>query len=65
MAKSRQTIARERKTTILYCRENLIFDIIEVLRFFNESELWNKSKYEWTIEEWEDFFQLTKIKNLL
>jgi hypothetical protein len=64
MAKSRTTIARERKT-ILYCRENLIFDIVEVLRFFNESKLWDKPKYEWTIEEWTEFFQLTKIKNLL
>jgi spore coat polysaccharide biosynthesis protein SpsF (cytidylyltransferase family) len=30
--------------------------------FFNESKLWDKPKYEWTIEEWEEFFQLTKIK---
>lgn len=65
MAKSRTTIARERKITVVYCRETRIADIIEVLRFFNESELWDKPKYEWSLEEWIEFSQLTKIKNLL
>jgi hypothetical protein len=30
-----------------YCIENLIFDIVEVC-VFNESKLWDKSKYRWT-----------------
>lgn len=64
MAKSRVTVAREKKTTIIYCRENCIYDIIVVLRSFNDCKLWDKPKYEWSLEEWEVYFELRKtIRN--
>lgn len=49
---------RERKTTIIYCRANPILEIILVLRNYNESKLWLKTKYDWSIAEWEEYFSL-------
>jgi hypothetical protein len=35
------------------------------LRFFNDSELWNKTKEEWNLEQWKEYFQLKEqTKNL-
>lgn len=65
MAKTRVTIARERKITIIYCRENHIYDIVNTLRNFNDSTLWNKRKYEWSLEEWQEYFNLKTITNAL
>jgi hypothetical protein len=65
MPKTRATIKRERKITAVYCRENRTMTIISVLRFFNDSELWNKTKEEWNLEQWKEYFQLKEqTKNL-
>lgn len=56
---------RERKTTIIYCRANPISEIILVLRNYNKSELWLKTKYEWSIAEWEEYFTLKETAMLI
>lgn len=63
MAKSRAVIYRERKITIIYCRENALSEIVAVLRNFNDCNLWDKSKYLWTMEDWKAFFALKEIFN--
>lgn len=63
MEKSRAVILREKKVTIIYCKKNSIKEIIDVLRHFNDSKLWNKTKYLWSMEEWKIFFTLKEFLN--
>lgn len=51
---------REKHTTIIFCNENRMRDIIEVLRNNHNHVLWNKSKYNWTLAEWMEYFELKK-----
>lgn len=53
---------REKKITDSYCAAFPMLKVIEVLRNDNESELWNKFKKSWDIEDWKEFFKL-KIDN--
>jgi len=55
----------DRRITIVYCRKTTIFDIVSVLRSYNNSKLWAKTKYEWTLSEWEEFFSLKETKTLI
>jgi hypothetical protein len=62
MPKTRATIKRERKITAVYCRrmDTLLYRYC----FFND-ELWNKTKEEWNLEQWKEYFQLKEqTKNL-
>ncbi len=56
---------RESKTTIIFCRQNPISEIILVLRNYNNSVLWTKRKYDWSISEWEEYFKLKEIAILI
>jgi len=55
---------RDKKITIVFCAENSLRQIVSVLRFYNNSVLWTKSKYDWTLPEWNEYFELkNKINN--
>lgn len=56
---------REKKTTIIFCRETKIYDIVSVLRNFKSHKLWEKTKYQWTLSEWEEYFELKQIVILI
>jgi len=56
---------REKHTTILYCREHKICDIIDVLTAHNNHALWNKTKYQWNLDEWLEYFELKKQHELI
>ena len=65
MAKTRAVLKRERKITAIYCKQHRTFTIVAVLRFFNDSELWDKTKYDWKIEDWKEYFRLKEqTKNI-
>jgi hypothetical protein len=51
---------REKHTTIIFCNEHRIRDIVEVLRNNHNHVLWNKSKYNWTFNDWMEYFELKK-----
>jgi len=51
---------REKKLTIVFCSENKIYDIVDVLRNNNGHVLWNKTKNEWTLANWNEYFELKK-----
>lgn len=55
---------RDKKITIVFCKENKIYDIVDVLRNSNCHVLWNKTKYEWTLIDWNVYFEL-KIQHEL
>lgn len=38
-------------------------DIVAVLRHFNDSALWDKPKYQWSLDEWKIFFTLKEFLN--
>ena len=38
---------RDKSTTIIFCEENRISDIVAVLTTHNNHVLWNKTKYDW------------------
>lgn len=56
---------REKRTTIIFCNENFMADIIAVLRNNNNHVLWNKSKYDWNFAEWTEYFELKKQHELI
>lgn len=49
---------REKKVTVLICKEHKIREIIEVLRTNNKHKLWDKTKSQWTLSDWNDYFEL-------
>lgn len=49
---------REKKITDSYCIAFPMLMVIDVLRNNNTSELWNKFKKNWTIEDWKEFLKL-------
>jgi len=49
---------REEAQMAIYQKENSISVIVSVLRLYNSHKLWNKTKYEWTLLEWEEYFKL-------
>lgn len=60
---------RDKKITVVYCRENRIYDIVDVLRYHNFSHLWDKPKPEWHLVDWNEYFllksQYEQIKNCI
>ena len=62
MGRTRYQILRDKKVTNAYCIEFPILEVIKVLRYDNESKLWDKIKTDWTREDWKDFFKI-KIDN--
>jgi hypothetical protein len=65
--KSKQVLRQEskdRKITIVYCRQFSVLEIVSVLRNHNESNLWTKTKFEWTLKDWEDYFSLKKLNQI-
>lgn len=58
MYRSKQEIRRNKKITEAFCRTHSIVEIIAVLRKDNLSELWNKHKSKWSIEDWKEFFKI-------
>lgn len=51
---------RDKSTTIIFCEENRISDIVAVLTTHNNHVLWNKTKYDWSLENWMEYFELKK-----
>lgn len=58
MNKTKYKVLREKKLTNSYCLAFPMMLIIAVLRNDNTSELWNKLKKNWTVEDWKEFFKI-------
>ena len=58
MAKSKYQAMRDKKITNSYCKDFPMLKVIDVLRKDNKSDLWNKFKKSWTIEDWKEFFKI-------
>jgi len=56
---------REKHTTIIFCKENKIYEIVDVLKTHNNHVLWNKTKYEWSLADWLEYFELKKQYELI
>lgn len=63
MYRSRHQIRKEKKITNGYCKLYSIFEIIEVLRNYNDHRLWDKKKPMWNLEDWKEFFKLILNSN--
>jgi hypothetical protein len=49
---------RDRQTTIIFCKEHKIYEIVAVLTPHSNHVLWDKTKYEWSLENWMEYFEL-------
>jgi len=58
MAKTKYQVRLDKKTTDSYCVKYSILEVSTVLRKDQKSDLWNKRKSTWTIEDWKEFFKL-------
>lgn len=58
MSKTKYQVIRDKKITNSYCKKYSVDQIIVVLRKHNKSDLWNKIKTNWTLDEWIEFFNL-------
>jgi len=51
---------RDKRATIIFCKEHKIYEIVAVLTTHNNHVLWNKTKYEWSLDNWLEYFELKK-----
>ncbi len=58
MAKTKYQVRLDKKITDSYCVKHSILEVAIVLRKNQQSDLWNKRKSTWTIEDWKEFFKL-------